>query len=37
MSQYALESFGAHRKARELFDLVVNDMRELRKDSQTLD
>jgi four helix bundle protein len=33
MSQSALESFGAHRKARELFDLVVNDMAELGKDS----
>jgi len=32
MSQHALESFGAYRKGRELFDLVVNDLTELRKD-----
>jgi four helix bundle protein len=32
MSQYALENFGAYRKARELFDWVVADMRDLRKD-----
>ena len=32
MSQYALESFGAYRKAMELFDLVVTDMTDLRKD-----
>jgi len=34
MSQYGLESFGAYQKARQLFDLVVNDMAELRKDSR---
>src|SRR5712671_4144230 len=32
MSQYALENFGAYCKARELFDLVVIDMADLRKD-----
>jgi four helix bundle protein len=32
MSQHALESFGAYRKGRELFDLVVGDMAELRQD-----
>lgn len=32
MSQYALESFGAYQKARELFDWVVKDMAEMRRD-----
>jgi four helix bundle protein len=32
MSQYALEHFGGYQKAKELFDLVVQDMAELRKD-----
>lgn len=32
MSQAGLESFGAYQKRRELFDLVVSDMAELRKD-----
>ena len=32
MSQFALESFGAYKKARELFDLVVNDMAQMMKD-----
>jgi four helix bundle protein len=32
MSQAGLESFGAYQKARELFDHVVRDMAELRKD-----
>src|SRR6266404_346340 len=32
MSQYGLENFGAYRKAKELFDHVVTDMAELRKD-----
>ena len=32
MSQYALDSFGAYQKAKQLFDLVVTDMAELRKD-----
>src|SRR6516225_8857230 len=32
MSQQALEDFGAYRKAKELFDLVVADMGELRGD-----
>jgi len=32
MSQAGLESFGAYQKARELFNLVVTDMAELRKD-----
>lgn len=32
MSQAGLESFGAYQKARELFDFVVSDMVELRKD-----
>lgn len=32
MSQHALENFGGYRKAMELFDLVVEDMGELRKD-----
>ena len=32
MSQHGLDSFGGYRKAKELFDLVVNDMAELKKD-----
>src|SRR5437870_2374171 len=32
MSQFGLDSFGAYQKARELFDLVVDDMAEVRKD-----
>ena len=32
MSQSALDNFGAYRKARELFDLVVQDMEGLRHD-----
>jgi four helix bundle protein len=32
MSQSSLEQFGAYRKARELFDLVIKDMDVLRKD-----
>ena len=32
MSQRGLEQFGAYRKARELFDLVVVDMDKLRSD-----
>jgi four helix bundle protein len=32
MSQFALESFGGYQKARQLFDFVVGDMGELRKD-----
>jgi four helix bundle protein len=32
MSQLALESFGAYQKARELFDLVVEDMAQIMKD-----
>jgi four helix bundle protein len=32
MSQRGLEQFGAYRKARELFDLVVADMDTLRSD-----
>jgi four helix bundle protein len=32
MSQYSLENFGAYQKARQLFDLVVQDMAELKKD-----
>jgi hypothetical protein len=32
MSQYSLESFGAYQKARQLFDLVVQDMTELKKE-----
>ena len=32
MSQQGLEQFGAYRKARELFDLVVADMDTLRSD-----
>jgi four helix bundle protein len=34
MSQFALESFGAYQKSRQLFDLVVNDMAELMKDAR---
>jgi len=30
MSQIALESFGAHQKARQLFDLMVVDMEALK-------
>src|SRR5437762_11491985 len=32
MSQYSLNNFGAYKKATELFDFVVSDMAELRKD-----
>jgi four helix bundle protein len=32
MSQYSLNNFGAYKKAMELFDFVVSDMAELRKD-----
>lgn len=32
MSQSSLEQFGAYRKARELFDLVIKDMEALKKD-----
>lgn len=32
MSQYSLENFGAYQKARQLFDLVVQDMAEMKKD-----
>src|SRR5262249_6869263 len=32
MSQYSLENFGAYQKARQLFDLVVTDIAEVRKD-----
>jgi four helix bundle protein len=32
MSQYTLDSFGAYQKAKDLFDLVVTDMAEARKD-----
>lgn len=32
MSQYSLDNFGAYQKANQLFDLVVEDMAELRKD-----
>ena len=32
MSQWGLEQFGAYQKARELFDLVVFDMNELKGD-----
>src|SRR4051812_2693571 len=32
MSQFSLENFGAYQKARQLFDLVVSDMAELKKD-----
>jgi four helix bundle protein len=34
MSQRGLEQFGAYQKARELFDLVVSDMNELKGDSR---
>jgi four helix bundle protein len=34
MSQSSLEQFGAYRKAKELFDLVVKDMEALKKDPQ---
>ena len=34
MSQAGFESFGAYQKARELFDFVLSDMVELRKDSR---
>jgi four helix bundle protein len=34
MSQTSLEQFGAYRKARELFDLVIKDMEALKKDSR---
>ena len=32
MSQYSLENFGAYQKARQLFDLVVQDMAVLEKE-----
>jgi four helix bundle protein len=32
MSQSSLEQFGAYKKARELFDLVIKDMEALKKD-----
>lgn len=32
MTQRSLEEFGAYRKAKELFDLVVPDMRPVQKD-----
>jgi four helix bundle protein len=32
VSQYSLENFGAYKKAMELFDLVVQDMAEMKKD-----
>lgn len=32
MSQFALENFGGYQKAMQLFDLVVQDMAELKKD-----
>jgi four helix bundle protein len=32
MSQSSLEQFGAYRKAKELFELVVKDMEALKKD-----
>jgi four helix bundle protein len=32
MSQRSLEEFGAYRKGRELFDLVVTDMRMVQRD-----
>lgn len=32
MSQSVLEQFGAYKKARELFDLVIKDMEFLKKD-----
>ena len=31
MSQRSLEEFGAYRKARELFDLLVTDMQSVRR------
>ncbi len=34
MSQFGLEQFGAYRKARELFDLVVKDMQILKSDAR---
>ncbi len=34
MSQRGLEQFGAYRKARELFDLVVGDMEVLKSDTR---
>lgn len=34
MSQFSLENFGAYKKALELFDLVVQDMAEMKKDSR---
>ncbi len=34
MSQASLDSFGAYRKARELFDMVVEDMNALRNDNR---
>ena len=34
MSQFSLEQFGAYRKAKELFDLVVTDMQVLRPDTR---
>jgi hypothetical protein len=32
MSQRSLEEFGAYRKARELFDLVVTDMKSVQRE-----
>ena len=34
MSQSSLEQFGAYRKAKELFDLVVRDMEVLKSDAR---
>ena len=34
MSQSSLEQFGAYRKAKELFDLVVGDMEVLKSDAR---
>jgi four helix bundle protein len=34
MSQFGLEQFGAYRKAKELFDLVVRDMEVLKRDAR---
>jgi four helix bundle protein len=34
MSQFGLEQFGAYRKAKELFDLVVRDMEVLKQDAR---
>ena len=34
MSQFGLEQFGAYRKAKELFDLVVRDMEVLKSDTR---